>query len=247
MADEKTAAKTAWDLLNEEIEKRSGLELLNLPRKRTFLWVPKRTTPEITLMTQLQQAKNAELPPDKQIKIPYDQYMADLTPMVLGRHKDWPMNDDFVIAEMFDDGEELRVYAVAKAGDNKLAFRYRIVKTCAIPVFGSEEMPYETWVDELVEEWKAIESDIDYEELATETERDAVIAYIRTLPKDYTLEDLIGDLEDENHLVEIEDENDDEDDDPEETDEPEAGDDASNGETVPAPKGAEESAAPASA
>lgn len=239
MAEETSTKKTAWDLLQDEIEQRSGLELANLPRKRTFLWVPKRTPQEITLLTQLLQADNKP--------VPYAQFLADLSPMVLGRHQDWPMNDELVIAEMVDEGDELHVYAVHKSGANKLGFRYRIIKASPLPVFGADEMPYDTWIDELVECWRAIDSDIDYEELAIEEEREAVVSYLRSLPADYALADAIADLEDENHLVDIE-----------EPEEPEAGDDepeaeqddAANGSATAAPKpaaAAQEATTPAGA
>ena len=208
MTDE-TKPTSAWDKLKADVEERSGVEIADLPRKRTYFWVPRCTPLEVQMNSSMLQAAGKP--------VPYDELLAAMQPMLLQRHADWPMNDDYLIAEMFDDGDDLIVYVVSKK-DQTLGVRYRINKQCPMPAFGVEEMPMDTWLDELVEAWRAVESDIDYEELATEEERDATIAYIKTLPKDYSLEDLVGDLEDENHLVPVEEEE--EEDDEEEKGEP---------------------------
>lgn len=189
---------SAWDKLKTDVEERAGFELEPLPRKRTYFWVPRCTPLEVQMISTLKQAANEP--------VPYKDLLASMQPMLLQRHGDWPMNDDSVIAEMFDEGDtELVVYAINKK-DQTLGVRYRINKQCSMPAFGVEEMPMDTWLDELVEAWRTVESDIDYEEVAVEDERNATIAYIQTLPKDYSLEDLVGDLEDENHLVPVDEE-----------------------------------------
>lgn len=189
---------SAWDKLNADVQERAGVEIADLPRKRTYFWVPRCTPLEIQMISTLKQAANED--------VPYKELLASMQPMLIQRHGDWPMNDDYLVAEMFDDGDaDLLVYVVSKK-DQTLGVRYRINKQCSMPAFGVEEMPMDVWLDQLAEEWKAVESDIDYEEVAVEDERNATIAYIQTLPKDYSLEDLVGDLEDENHLVPVDEE-----------------------------------------
>jgi hypothetical protein len=214
MTTDETKPVSAWDKLNADVQERAGVEIADLPRKRTYLWVAKRTPLEVQMMASL--LTSAGKP------VPFDELLADLTPMVLSRHGDWPMNDDYLVAEMFDDGEtDLLVYVVHKK-DQTLGVRYRLNKACSTPTFGVDEMPMETWLDQLAESWKAVESDVDYEELATEEEREATLAYMRTLPKDYAISDLIADIEDENHLIEIEEpDGPGEEDDEDEDDEPE--------------------------
>ena len=189
---------SAWDKLNADVQERAGVEIADLPHKRTYFWVPRCTPLEIQMISTLKQAANED--------VPYKELLASMQPMLIQRHGDWPMNDDYLVAEMFDDGDaDLLVYVVSKK-DQTLGVRYRINKQCSMPAFGVEEMPMDVWLDQLAEEWKAVESDIDYEEVAVEDERNATIAYIQTLPKDYSLEDLVGDLEDENHLVPVDEE-----------------------------------------
>jgi hypothetical protein len=197
-----------WEQFQVKIEEQTGLEIKNLPRKRTYLWVAKRTPLEVQMMMALLQASNKP--------IPADQMLADLTPMLVGRLQLWPMNPDYTVAEMFDDELELRVYATAilTVGKDRIAHfvRYKIVKACPLPVFAVDEMSFDIWTDQIAEEWEAVNSDVNAAEEAAEEERGAAVTYLRSLPDDYRVKDAADDLEDENHLVEVDEPGSDDDD-----------------------------------
>jgi hypothetical protein len=188
-----------WAEFQAKIEKQTGLELKDLPRKRTYLWVARRTPLEVQMMMALLQAANKP--------VPAEQMLVDLTPMIINRLQPWPMNPDYTVAEMFDDDVELRVYAMAVLTNKAVhCVRYKIVKACPLPVFALDEMSFEVWTNQIAEEWEGVNSDVNAAEEAIIEERDAVITYLQSLPDDYRVKDAADDIGDENHLVETDDE-----------------------------------------
>lgn len=213
-----------------EIAKRADVKIEELPIKTAHVWVSKFTAMDVQTKLALKNAspewagfsnerKGEEL----------NALMADMTPMVLQRRGSWPMTDGVLIFEMFEDEDELRVYAMpTKTKDGKPAnamVRYRINKACSLPVYGAEMMPLETWMNLIAEEWQALDADINVAEVAVEVERDAVLAYLRSVPADYLVKDAADDIEEELHLVEV-----DETDESEPADGGADGDDAGDGE-----------------
>jgi hypothetical protein len=183
-----------WAQFEQEIEKRAGIEIKTLPRKAAYLWVPKRNAIEVQLMIQLLTTAKKN--------VPAEELMNEMTPMFIRRLGVWPMNHDYVVAEMFDDEAELRVYAVAAKNSVMQCVRYKIVKACPVPTFGYDEMLFETWTDAIVEEWQVIDSDVN----AAEVEREAVVEYLKAMPDDYRVKDAAEDVEEGLHLVDTDDE-----------------------------------------
>lgn len=201
MADE---ALAAWEALQTEIETRSELELKDLPRMEAYLWVARRTPLEVQMVSSLLASSNKP--------VPYEQLLEDLTPMVVRRYGPWPNDDSYAVAELFEDEAEVVVYAIAAKDKNTRGVRYKITKANPLPVYTVEAMTFDTWMDELVAQWEEVDGATNPAEVATEEERESVLSYARSLPADYAIANLISDLEDENHLVEVEEEGEDEDD-----------------------------------
>jgi hypothetical protein len=232
----------------ERIEELSGIdkdEMALLPKKRHHLWVARKEAMEVQIRLHIVASTNQDDADKNKIAA---QLIDDMTPMRLDRHGNWPPQPMVKIYEMFEDEDEIRVYGVAAqvAGTAKfpseavfpgVGMRYRISKANPKPVYGVEDMALDTWVQLIADEWTAVDGEVNAAEIATEEEREAVLAYCRTLREGYRIVDLIADLEDELHLVDTEDD--------EETDEeePENGTETEPGEVETAPESAPQLAA----
>jgi len=204
MAEE--ATKLTWAQIEAEIRERSGVELNELPHYNAHVWVPKRTAAEVqVLFALLSSSPGWTSMPEAQKSAKIDEMMSDLVPMTLVRGAPWPPNPSFVIANMFADDTELRVYAIAAKEKDSGASGgtiYTITKANPLPTYGSKSMALETWVDLLSAEWEQVEEESDPAEAAAEEEREKVIAYLESLPAGYLMADAIEDLDEALHLVE---------------------------------------------
>jgi|HubBroStandDraft_2_1064218.scaffolds.fasta_scaffold00039_40 hypothetical protein len=214
-----TEDKLTWSQIEAKIKEESGIEFNELPRRQAHVWVPKRTPTEVQIMLALMTASPQwSTWNDAQKAAKLDDLMSEMTPMTIMKNMAWPPNPAYVVAELFDDEDEVRVYAIAgKDRESGISFgmRYTISKSCPLPVYTASGMFLDVWVAALTEEWSAVDGETNLAEVATEEERDAVIAYLKSVPADYQIKDAIDDIEEELHLIDPDD--DDDGDEPEET------------------------------
>jgi hypothetical protein len=203
------------DALKHLIEEESGLDIDQLSRTDSYKWFTRRTATEAAMFLSYLESKSAQAT-DEKVRAEIDaeknaMWDSATKPIIFSRGKAHPLNDALVIWEIFQDEEELRVYTVPKEGAFVKLARYRMSKSQ--PNFGVESMVPDTWISAVAAEWQAI----DGEENPADNEREAVIDYMKAMPKDYSITDLIDDIEEELHLVETGES----DEDPEETEETE--------------------------
>src|ERR1700694_5855781 len=141
-------------------------------------------------------------------------WMSDMVPMLLSTRNVWPPSPSNLIYEMFEDEDEIRVYAITAPGVTadtirehvfpERCNRYRINKANPKPVYGVEQMVLETWIERIAEEWKVLDGETI--EAAVEGELENVVEYLHSLEEGYRITDVISDLEEELHRVEADEE-----------------------------------------
>ena len=213
-----------------KIEEMSGLEsadLALLPKKQSHVWVAKKGAAEVQLRLGMimsskyhdNEATDTQLKSDAATAL-----VNELNPMLLQRRHRWPLAATTLIYEMFEDDTEVLVYAVDLPADANhpdkirdttfpnVGKRYKINKANPLPTFGVEVMVLDTWMEQIANEWKAVDGDVNEAEIAVAEEVDALVTYMRTLKEGYRIVDLIADIEDGVHRP---DEDAEEEDDPE--------------------------------
>lgn len=210
-----TEDKLTWSQIETKIKEESGIEFNELPRRQAHVWVPKRTPTEVQIMLALMTASPQwGTWNDAQKAAKLDDLMGEMTPMTVMKNTPWPPNPMYVVAELFDDEDEVRVYAIAsKDKDSGISFgmRYTISKSCPLPVYTASGMFLDVWVGALAKEWEAVDrktNTAEVEEIAAEEEREDVIEYLKSLPAEYQIKDAIEDIKEKLHLVETDDEDD---------------------------------------
>jgi hypothetical protein len=199
-----------WAQIQAEIKERAeeeDLDIEELPRRQNHVWVAKRTSMEVQMMLELLRSGPAwSKMKETEQAAKLDGLMSDMTPMTLTRAKPWPPNPNYVIAEIFDDDAEIRVYAVPQSAPTTpviAAMRYRISKASHLPTYTVDALWIDTWIDAIVDEWSEIDGEVNAETHALqegmETECETTIAYLKTLKEGYRIVDLIADLKDGTH------------------------------------------------
>jgi hypothetical protein len=223
MADEKIE-RTAltWKQIQAEIAERSDAEIEELPRTQHAVWVSRFTSMDVQTKLTLKSAgpEWAKLT-DKQKTDELNGMMSELIPMTITRGKPWPANPNYVVAEIFRDTDEVRVYAVPASATTEpviAAMLYSINRSCPLPTFTVDALWIDVWIDAIVQEWDDVDGETNPEEAGMEAERETTIAYLKTLKEGYRIADLLADIQDGTHL-EVEPDDDDDEDETKEPDE----------------------------
>ena len=201
MADDRV--RRTWNEIQAEVVERSEVDTDMLPRLQNYIWVSRFTAMDVQtkLAVRTQSPDWAKLSEEQKQDV-LDELMGDMSPMVISRTKAW-INPSFVVGYIFQDSEEIRVYAVPSTSDKvgtQSGMRYTISKTSVLPTYAAEALWIDEWIDQVVAEWEDLDGEVNREVRAMEGEREATLAYLRTLPEGYRIVDLIADIEDETHL-----------------------------------------------
>ncbi len=125
--------------------------------------------------------------------------VASTGPVVIRVKGRFPFNSSMAVVAIFGDDAEWRVYTLPIKSDDGSGNHpgptcYTLGRHAA--VFDSEAMSLETFIAEIVDEWATVDSG----QGARKIEQDAIVAYLNSLPDDYTVKQAAQDIADEIHL-----------------------------------------------
>jgi hypothetical protein len=232
MAEEQEQQMVTYADLHGEISERSDVDgIMSLPRVDAYKWFPRENRAEcmvtLTNCGLMLGRILADPATPEEVKSTIEQVQnqigSSMAPIIFQRGHTNPLNAKLVVFEMFDDDDEMRIYCVAKFegqvdAETSRAIRYHLSKSQN--TFCSQSMTLDLWLDQIAEEWEAVNEATN----PAEVEREAVLEYLEGLKADSPLSDAIEDIREGLHLEEIE-----EDDEPEPGEEGE-GEEGSEGE-----------------
>jgi hypothetical protein len=221
MADEQKIERASMTLaqIREAIEDQANVDVSDVRRTQNFVWVARYTSMDVsTKLTIRSSSPEWKTITDAQRSAELKAMMEDLTPVIVARGRPWPMNPAYVVADIFADADEVRVYAVpvtavmetTKKEDSAIVkvpvtateacMRYTISKSCPLPTYTADVYWAENFVDAICNELEAVDNDDDPEQAGADGEREQTIAYLKTLPELYRTADLVADLTEELHF-----------------------------------------------
>lgn len=199
------------NLINEE----AGLDVKKLPLTTMFVWHAQNTPNYVALMY------SADLPDEEKQRLIKS---AKPTVFYIDAPVPLPGTNGLNVYALFENEEEMRVYAVPVVGDAYPPRLYRLSKNSVCAICSEQRMDWEAFVQLVAEEWTLVDSEMTAAEAAASNERDATVLYLKYLKEKgnpLSLDEMVQAIENEAHLDVLEEAEDEE-------EEPEA---AANGAT----------------
>lgn len=187
--------------IKTDIQEECGLDPDDLPRTDACKWFALRAITEAAVALSYLEARQQAATTDEEkgaIEAEKSAMWESATiAVVIRRGQPFPLpsKDRLVALEVFEDDAEIRVYVYPEKLDNARFARYRMSKT--VPNYSMQSMPVDIWTSQIAEELVALDNDVN----AAENEREAIIDYLTSKPKDYPMSDAIDDIAEELHLV----------------------------------------------
>jgi hypothetical protein len=185
-----------------EEAKKIGIDIDKLRTKTAIQWFPLMGNLEASFQLDVAAAEFQSRAIDQKT---FEQRRAQIVsatgPVIIRVGDRFPLNPAMCAVAIFGDDAEWRVYALPIKSDdddpNKPHPRpacYTLSRHAA--VLDLEAMPMETFVSEIIDEWAVVDSAAG----ARKIEQDAIVAYLQTLPDDYSVKQAARDIADEIHL-----------------------------------------------